>query len=59
MAPEQVRILSAGNDGIGIAAEDRANIFDEFAQVRRQTGKRQRDGGGVWRVTVAAPGADV
>lgn len=33
--------------GIGIAAEDRARIFDEFAQVRRQAANRQREGSGL------------
>jgi signal transduction histidine kinase/CheY-like chemotaxis protein len=39
--------VAVADTGIGIAAEDRATIFDEFAQVRRQTAKRQREGSGL------------
>lgn len=39
--------VSVTDTGIGIAAEDRATIFDEFAQVRRQAAKRQREGSGL------------
>lgn len=33
--------------GIGIAPEDQARIFDEFAQIRRQAANRHRDGSGL------------
>ena len=39
--------ISVTDTGVGIAPEDQARIFDEFAQVRRQTANRQRDGSGL------------
>ena len=39
--------VAVTDTGIGIAPEDRAIIFDEFAQVRRQAAKRQREGSGL------------
>jgi signal transduction histidine kinase/CheY-like chemotaxis protein len=39
--------VAVRDTGVGIAPEDRAAIFDEFAQVRRQTAKRQREGSGL------------
>ncbi len=40
-------IVSVSDTGIGIAPEDLGHIFDEFAQVRRQAAKRQREGSGL------------
>jgi signal transduction histidine kinase len=45
--PSNTIIFSVIDTGIGIAPEDRAKIFDEFAQVQRQAGRRQRDGSGL------------
>jgi signal transduction histidine kinase len=39
--------VAVSDTGIGIAAEDKARIFDEFAQVRRQVANRQREGSGL------------
>ena len=39
--------VAVSDTGIGIAPEDRAIIFDEFAQVRRQTANRHREGSGL------------
>jgi signal transduction histidine kinase len=39
--------VSVADTGIGIAPEDRAKIFDEFSQVRRQVAKRQKEGSGL------------
>ena len=39
--------VSVSDTGIGIAPEDLDKIFDEFAQVRRQTANRQREGSGL------------
>lgn len=39
--------VAVTDTGIGIAPEDRVRIFDEFAQVRRQVAKRQREGSGL------------
>ncbi len=39
--------VAVTDTGIGIAAEDKSKIFDEFAQVRRQAKNRQREGSGL------------
>lgn len=39
--------LSVSDTGVGIAAEDQARIFDEFAQIRRQNAMRQKEGSGL------------
>lgn len=39
--------VAISDTGIGIAPEDRAKIFDEFAQVRRQAKNRQKEGSGL------------
>lgn len=39
--------VSVSDTGIGIPAEEQAKIFDEFAQVRRQTNQRHREGSGL------------
>lgn len=40
-------IVAVSDTGIGIAPEDLGKIFDEFAQVRRQAAKRQKEGSGL------------
>lgn len=40
-------VVSVSDTGIGIAPEDMARIFDEFAQVKRQAAKRQKEGSGL------------
>ena len=40
-------VVSVSDTGIGIAPEDLGQIFDEFAQVKRQAAKRQREGSGL------------
>ncbi|HET8666817.1 MAG TPA: ATP-binding protein [Terriglobales bacterium] len=39
--------VTVSDTGIGIAPEDQARIFDEFAQIRLQAARRQRDGSGL------------
>ncbi|MGI9101151.1 MAG: ATP-binding protein [Terriglobales bacterium] len=39
--------VAVRDTGIGIPAEDRERIFDEFAQINRQMKKRQREGSGL------------
>jgi signal transduction histidine kinase/CheY-like chemotaxis protein len=39
--------VSVADTGIGIAPEDQARIFDEFAQVRRSQDHRHREGSGL------------
>jgi signal transduction histidine kinase/CheY-like chemotaxis protein len=39
--------VSVRDTGIGISAEDRERIFDEFAQINRQAQRRQREGSGL------------
>ena len=40
-------VISVSDTGIGIAPDDLGRIFDEFAQVRRQAAKRQKEGSGL------------
>lgn len=44
---ESGAVVSVSDTGIGIAQEDLGQIFDEFAQVRRQAAERQREGSGL------------
>ena len=44
---ESGAVVSVSDTGIGIAPEDLGQIFDEFAQVRRQAARRQREGSGL------------
>jgi signal transduction histidine kinase len=39
--------ISVADTGVGIAPEDQTLIFDEFAQIRRQAERRQREGSGL------------
>lgn len=46
--PEEHAVrLSVSDTGIGIAPEDQARIFDEFAQIRRHNALRQKEGSGL------------
>lgn len=44
---ENVVQISVQDDGIGIPPEAQSLIFDEFAQIRRQTSNRHREGSGL------------
>jgi signal transduction histidine kinase len=46
-ADHQAYEISVADTGIGIAAEDQARIFDEFAQIRRKNDQRHREGSGL------------
>src|SRR6266705_7060912 len=39
--------ITVSDTGIGIPAEQQANIFDEFAQIERQNLRRHREGSGL------------
>lgn len=43
----EVLQVSVSDTGIGISEEDQSRIFDEFAQIQRQTARRQREGSGL------------
>lgn len=47
VASDETVQVSVTDSGVGIPIEEQSSIFDEFAQIRRQTAKRQREGSGL------------